>query len=91
MQTAMQLSGKRPGQSLVAKSVTGLISSRLFYITDTSTTLRFLIDTGAEVSIIPPSKYDRLRQPDSLQLQAANNTSITTYGRCSLTLDLVLC
>ena len=86
----MQLSGKRPGQSLVATSVTGLISSRLFYITDTSTKLRFLIDTGAEVSIIPPSKYDRLRQPDSLQLQAENNTSITTYGRRSLTLDLGL-
>ena len=86
----MQLSGKRPSQSLVATSVTGLISSRLFYITDTSTKLRFLIDTGAEVSIIPPSKYDRLRQPDSLQLQAENNTSITTYGRRSLTLDLGL-
>ena len=74
----------------MATSVTGLISTRLFYITDTSTKLRFLIDTGAEVSIIPPSKYNQLHQPDSLQLQAANNTSITTYGRRSLTLDLGL-
>lgn len=60
-------------------------NSRLFYITDKLTGHRFLIDTGAEVSVIPPSQSDRLHKQD-LVLQAANNTSITTYGRRSLTL-----
>ena len=72
-------------------SVLGLSfsNSRLFYITDKLTGHRFLIDTGAEVSVIPPSQSDRLHKQD-LVLQAANNTSITTYGRRSLTLNLGL-
>ena len=51
--------------------------------------LHFLIDTGAEVSVIPPSFSDR-RNPQGLTLHAANNTSIHTYGTCSLSLDLGL-
>ena len=75
----------------MATSVTGQPrTSRLFYISDRSSGLRFLIDTGAEVSVIPPSCTDRLTQPDSLVLQAANNTSIATFGKRSLTLDLGL-
>ena len=35
-------------------SVSGPVNSRLFYITDQDTGTRFLVDTGAEVSIIPP-------------------------------------
>ena len=37
---------KRSGQSLVAIGVTGQRSSHLFYITDPSTKLSFLIDTS---------------------------------------------
>ena len=66
-----------------------LAHSRLFYITDKLTSHRFLIDTGAEVSVIPPSQSDQEHKQD-LVLLAANNTSITTYGRRSLTLNLGL-
>lgn len=82
--------GKRPGRSLEATSATGLTFSRLFYVADKSTGLRFLVDTGAEVSVVPPSRDERRSQPDHLVLQAVNNTSIATYGKRSLTLDLGL-
>ena len=68
--------------------VTGLSTSRLFYLTDCSSGLRFLVDTGAEVSVIPPSRIDRKHQQSNLSLQAINNTSIPTFGNHSLTLDL---
>ena len=77
----------------MATSVPGLSfsNSRLFYITDKLTGHRFLIDTGAEVSVIPPSQSDRQHKQDLvLHVQAANNTSITTYGRRSLALNLGL-
>ena len=50
----------------------------------------FLIDTGSEVSVLQPTAADRRRSPDPRTLIAVNNTSIKTYGQCSLTLDLGL-
>lgn len=90
MQTAMLTSGKRTGQPLTATSVAGLTSSRLFYITDPSTKLRFLVDTGAEVSIITPSHFERHYRQTNITLQAVNSTPIATYGKRSLSLDLGL-
>ena len=49
----------------------------------------FLVDTGAAVSVIPPSPSERTRKY-SLTLEAANHTSISTYGSRSLTLNLGL-
>ena len=85
LQTAMRTIGKLSGRSLAATSVAGLSPSRLFYITDKPTGTRFLVDTGTEVSVIPPSQVERRRQADHLTLQAINNTSIATYGKRSLT------
>ena len=94
MPTTVQsvLIGKHPGQSLVATSATGRFSSRLFYITDRTTKPCFLIDTGAEVSLIPPCvPYHKYPAPhEGFTLQAANGTTIPTYGRQSLTLNLGL-
>ena len=64
-------------------------SSRQFYITDRRTGLRFLIDTGAEVSVFPASTNDK-RRLKSPPLEAANKTIISTYGQRSITLDLGL-
>ena len=55
---------KHSGQSLVVKCIRP-VSSHLFYITDQNTGTRFLVDTGAEVSIIPPSPLDRKHSPDT--------------------------
>ena len=64
----------------MATSVPGHNSCHLFYITDSANDLHFLVDTGAEVSVVPPSQTDRKRQASNLSLQAVNNTAITTYG-----------
>eukprot|EP00794_Sanderia_malayensis_P005073 gene5073-biopygen4132 len=64
-------------------------SSRLFYVTDRYTGTRFLVDTGADVSVLPPSSSDKLRT-SPVTLQAVNHTPITTYGEKSCTLDIGL-
>ena len=89
MPVTLQL-GKRPGWTLAATGVTGLTSSRLFFVSDTHTHTHFLVDTGSEVSAIPPTPGDRTRPPDTLALTVVNNSSIHTYGQRSLTLNLGL-
>ena len=74
----------------MATGVPGHLSSRLFYISDNNTHTRFLIDTGSEVSVIPPTPTDRRHPPDKLTLMAVNDTPIRTFGKRSLTLDLGL-
>ena len=57
-------------------SGTGQQPSHLFYVTDYLTGLRFLVDTGAEISVILPSAATHKHPKDSLSLQAVNNTPI---------------
>ena len=54
------------------------------------TNVRFLVDTGSEVSVIPPTPADRRRSPDPRTLIAVNNSPINTYSQRSLTLNLGL-
>ena len=74
----------------MATSAAGRRSGRLLYVTDRESRLRFLVDTGAEVSIIPPSKAERKNRQDTFGLLAANGSPIVTYGTRSLTLNLGL-
>ena len=60
----------------------------LFYVFDVHSHTRFLVDTGSEVSVVPPSLSDHRRSPDPLTLMAVNNTHIRTYGKRSLILNL---
>ena len=90
MHTPLFVLGKLRGQPLKATNVTGLHPSRLFYVTDRTSGLRFLVDTGAQVSVIPPSAHERTQLPSTLTLQAANNSTIRTYGTRSLTLNIAL-
>ncbi|XP_011859683.1 PREDICTED: uncharacterized protein LOC105557124, partial [Vollenhovia emeryi] len=62
--------------------------SRL-HVFDQTTGQRFLVDTGAEISILPASLRDK-NTPSELKLFAANNTVIDTFGERLLTLDLGL-
>ena len=96
MYTTLQLfptihTGKRVGQGVAAAYSPGTAHSQscLFYIRDRTTNKNFLVDTGAAVSIFPPTAQDR-KHPASLTLQAANGTPIVTYGQRSLTLDIGL-
>lgn len=82
--------GKRPSQRLAASSQPGSANhSRLFFIMDRTTHTRFLVDTGAEVSVLPHNPKLKAH-PTSVNLQAVNASPIKTYGERSLTLDLGL-
>ncbi len=78
-----------PRPSLAATSARGLSPSRLFYIADHISGMQFLVGTGADVSVIPPSQQE-CKHPQNLLLEAINNTSIPTYRTRSLTLNLGL-
>ena len=82
--------GKRTGRLLMATNVSGHISSGLFFILECTAHQRFLVDTGVEVSAIPPTKADRKVGQVGLSLQAANGTQIPTFGTRSLSLNFGL-
>ena len=83
-------SGKWWGQSLVVTNAAGWRKGQLLYVTDCDSRLCFLVNTGAEVSIIPPSKAKQKNQQDTFGLLAANSWSILMYGTHLLTLNLGL-
>ena len=84
----MHMVGKCQGRSLVA-SATGH-NSDLLFLHDSVSKQQFLVDAGAEVSVLPATGLDtctkRLWQPHL----AANGSSIRTYmyGTSKLTLHL---
>ena len=80
MSTTLPHVGKHTGQPLVAVIVTGQSQSCLFYIADCDNGLRLLVDTGAEVSVFPPTNTECKYQQDGFTQQAVNHTSIKTYG-----------
>lgn len=63
-------------------------TDRLFCVTERQTEVRFLVDFGAEVRVVPPmlEKHRNRREPPSLH--AVNGTAIKAYGRKLLTLDI---
>ena len=90
MHTSLLQIGKRTGQLLMAAYMSGLLPSCLFYVTDRSNSLYFLIDTGAEVSVIPPSATDRKHQWDNLTLHAVSDSPIACYSKRLLTVNIGL-
>ncbi|BHF72212.1 hypothetical protein SprV_0401527600 [Sparganum proliferum] len=50
----------------------------------------FLVDTGAQISVIPPTPADRRSPKHGLHLQVANRSPIPTFGSLSLTLNIGL-
>ncbi|KAK2575352.1 hypothetical protein KPH14_000825 [Odynerus spinipes] len=62
--------------------------SRLL-VADVNTGNRFLVDTGAEVSVIPPPTRQRATA-SRFKLYAANGTAIDTYGDRLITVNLGL-
>lgn len=74
----------------MAATAAGPGQCRLFFVYDQSTKLNFLVDTGAEVSVLPQRVAGHNLLPTSYTLKAANNTVIRTYGQKILVLDLGL-
>ena len=82
--------GKLKNRQLQAATIVGNAApGRLFFVYDKLSNLNFLVDTGAQVSLIPASPTDR-RRPSAQTLTAANNTPIQTFGQRCLTLNLGL-
>lgn len=62
----------------------------VFFARDHTTQGCYLVDTGAEVSILPASAADARYLNHTAPLQAVNDMSIPTCGHQSLTLTLTL-
>ncbi|UYV66573.1 hypothetical protein LAZ67_4002149, partial [Cordylochernes scorpioides] len=78
-----------PGKRIRPPSVgatDGAGLTRRLFITDRRSAYLFLVDTGAEVSVIPPPVKNA--RPSHRQLFAANGSIIHTYGERHLELDL---
>ena len=73
---------KTPRLPSVATAV-GHNPALLLYAQDRYSGRRFLVDTGAEVSVFPATRSDRLSQT---QRTAANGSSIHTYGTRTMSL-----
>ncbi|BHF84689.1 hypothetical protein SprV_0902784000 [Sparganum proliferum] len=83
--------GKPVSQRIDATVFSGSSGSgRTFYVCDTATRRRFLVDTGAQISVVPPTAADRRFPSPGLHLQAANCSPISTFGSLSLTLNIGL-
>ncbi|CAI2737064.1 unnamed protein product [Dicrocoelium dendriticum] len=83
--------GKPPGRVLGASNTRGYqTQSRRLSVVDRTSGLKFLIDTGADVSVIPPQPTDTLPPGNFYELTAANGTKIRTFGQRLLTLNLGL-
>ena len=64
-------------------------TSRLF-VYDKKNNLNFLIDTGACISVIPANKFPNFKSECDILLEAANGSTIKTYGSKIFTVDLGL-
>ena len=87
MRKTLQFFGKLIDPSVLATTDKGLQSCRLS-VTDRKSGFRFLIDSGATVSVLP--KPNTKCEPKDVVLHAANGTRIHTYGFKTLKLDLGL-
>ena len=93
MQQALFFSGKRSDQSVIAVTDTDpasqLPQQRLLRVLDPFSSLKYLIDTGAELSLLLKA-YSSSTSLLGPSLYADNGSAIATYGEKSLTLDLGL-
>ena len=83
-------SGKRKSRSPVMASATDSTLNSLFFVSDQRTGRSFLVDSGAEVSVLPASSEDRRSASNakSTSLSAANGSSIPTFGKRSVSFQL---
>lgn len=79
--------GGLPKLEVVSES--GPVQKRL-HVTDTINNVRFLIDTGADISLLPVRYIKSKPKKTDLQLFTANNVPIHTYGEKLLVLNLQL-
>lgn len=72
-----------------ANSSTKLFNCRLF-VKDTLNNLNFLVDTGADVSVLPHTLFTEKNKTVNYCLSAANGTQINTFGTKLLQVNIGL-
>lgn len=82
--------GKLIGHSSEAADEVGLSVNNRLFVTDLQSKINFLVDTGADLSLLPPNNKDKITASTEYFLYAANNTKIKTYGEKIITLNLGL-
>ena len=78
---------KRSGRAAHVNAVTGQ-KGNLLHVWDSSGNIRWLVDGGALLSIVPPTKDQKVSGPIGTQLRAANGTTINCYGNITKTLTI---
>lgn len=86
MRGSLLNSGKRQSQSTIASSSSGI--HHLFFVNDAISKRGFLVDTGAEVSVIPASRHDKIGKTPKHKLVAANGNPITSFGTRNVSFSL---
>lgn len=66
--------GKRPDHALKMASVSAPPSCRLLFVSDHYTKVQYLVDTGAGVSVLPPTPANRRLTEETFPLQGANGS-----------------
>ena len=91
MATILKQSGKLAKPSFNQVLLGGKSNSiNRLLILDKISGAKFLVDTGAQISVIPKSFTSRIKPGGNCNLFAANNTPIKSYGTAVLKLDLDL-
>lgn len=68
----------------------GIFKSSRLFINDPITKFNFLIDTGADVSVIPHHYFGKIKKDSGFTLSAANGSTINTFGTKLLEVSLGL-
>lgn len=83
-------SGKLSAMVQATTEVCTILPSRRLCISDRQSGLRFLVDTGADISILPVGRKRYTRECSKYVLYAANGSEIKTYGTRTMVLDFNL-
>lgn len=96
-QPLIQLCGKRVGLPCVQATAGSpqptnqpVLRERRLHVFDRNTGLKFLVDSGSVVSLLPYTISRRKLTCEAPKFTAANGTSIKTYGQHVMTLNLGL-
>ena len=65
-------------------------NSCLLFVTDRTSGQHYLVDSGAEVSVLPATRINRQTLKKGLLLRAANGSAIPTFGKRTLSLHFGL-
>ncbi|KRX36597.1 Retrovirus-related Pol polyprotein from transposon [Trichinella murrelli] len=90
MPFSLPVPGKRTARDLMAVGSSGKRVRCLFFVQKRSYGMRFLVDTGSDVSVVlyNAALRSQLHTADIPQLTAANGTRIDVVGSRELTVDL---